>query len=130
MLIEKYSEQDVSHNEIYRAFDILRDNDDFYWYSWRLKNWGAKWNAYDQDTMLNEEGKFTFQTAWSIPDAWLITLSKRWQDVVFELRYADENTGYNCGVMEFKGGQVILDDSQEGHETTKKWKDFAGRMWK
>lgn len=129
-LIEKYAEEDMNHEEIYRAFDILRDNDDFYWHSWRLKNWGCKWNAYDQDTTLNETGKFTFQTAWAIPDAWLITLSKRWQDAMFELRYADENMGYNCGTMQFKGGQVIYEDCQEGRETTKKWKDFARRMWK
>lgn len=129
-LIEEYSENDVNKKEVYRAFDILRNNDESYWHSWRLKNWGSKWNAYAQDPVLNETGKFTFQTAWAIPDAWLITLSKRWQDAMFELRYADENMGYNCGVMKFKAGQVIFDNGQEGRETTKKWKDFAGRMWK
>ena len=129
-LIEEYAERDVDNKQIYRAFDILRDNDESYWYSWRLKNWGCKWNAYDQDATLNETGKFTFQTAWAIPDAWLIALSKKWKDTVFELRYADENTGYNCGTMQFKGGQVIFEDCQEGRETTKKWKDFARRMWK
>lgn len=129
-LIKEYSESDVNNKEVYRAFDILRDNGDFYWHSWRLKNWGCKWNAYDQDATLNETGRFTFQTAWAIPDAWLVALSKRWQDAMFELRYADENMGYNCGTMQFKGGQVIYEDCQEGRETTKKWKDFARRMWK
>lgn len=129
-LIEVYSEMDVDNKEIYRAFDILRDNDESYWYSWRLKNWGSKWNAYHQSPELNKTGKFTFQTAWEIPDAWLIALSKKWNDVVFELRYADENTGYNCGIIQLKGGQIIFEDCQEGHETTKKWKDFARRMWK
>jgi len=65
------------------------------WYDWRIRNWGTKWNAYEQDSnpaSLTIE----FQTAWSAPDRIIDRLAETvpgpWWWV-----YADEDIGNNCG---------------------------------
>ncbi len=39
------------------------------WYSWRIKNWGTKWNACSVEVVEEEEGciQVRFDTAWSSP---------------------------------------------------------------
>jgi hypothetical protein len=40
------------------------------WYSWRLNNWGTKWNAYDLNVIQEDEDfcHIKFETAWSAPE--------------------------------------------------------------
>ncbi len=68
----------------------------FDWYRWRLKYWGTKWAAYD---CYSKVGKsyvtFVFSTAWSVAQPVIEQLRLMGYD--FELRYADEDWGHNCG---------------------------------
>jgi len=36
------------------------------WYSWRVENWGTKWDGYD-GRFNDDQTAFTFDTAWSPP---------------------------------------------------------------
>ena len=41
------------------------------WYSWRLANWGTKWDAYEveiDDSEMHNGFEVTFDTAWSPPE--------------------------------------------------------------
>jgi len=86
------------------------------WYDWSAKNWGTKWNAYDQ-SMVNEvpegddesdvEVQFMFDTAWSTPYRVLETLSEQYPTVEVKVEYADEDAGYNCGIYTLKNGDMI-----------------------
>ena len=72
----------------------------FDWYAWRNVHWGTKWNAYDGYTIIGKSYiTFVFNTAWSMPYPVIKQLHLLGFD--FELRYADENYGYNCGKMTY-----------------------------
>lgn len=44
------------------------------WYDWCNANWNTKWNAYDTETISDDE--IIFQTAWDSPDPIFLELSK------------------------------------------------------
>jgi hypothetical protein len=75
------------------------------WYGWQNANWGTKWNAYDQCSI--DENVIEFQTAWSTPHSLLVNLSKLFPEVTFEVRFADEDFGYNVGEFTLFGGEEI-----------------------
>ena len=75
------------------------------WYGWQNANWGTKWNAYDQCSI--DENVIEFQTAWSTPHSLLVNLSIMFPEVTFEVRFADEDFGYNVGEFTLFGGEEI-----------------------
>lgn len=78
------------------------------WYSWRLENWGTKWDVLHLSTntqkkvLFNDETEVEFQTAWSPPIIALKTLSEKLKKLIFKLEYIDEQ-------MNFKGKATIKD---------------------
>jgi hypothetical protein len=82
------------------------------WYSWSTSNWGTKWNAYD--TNDNEDDGIYFQTAWSNPYPVMEALSRKYPDVVFHVRFADEDFGNNVGEYSLQNGNVISENVPEG----------------
>lgn len=82
------------------------------WYDWQTSNWGTKWNAYEQCSI--DEDCIEFQTAWSTPFALLVNLSMLFPEVTFEVRYADEDFGYNVGEYTLLGGVEILTNIPDG----------------
>ena len=92
------------------------DNEKLYghrdWYSWSTSNWGTKWNAYD--TNDNEDDGIYFQTAWSNPYPVMEALSRKYPDVVFHVRFADEDFGNNVGEYSLQNGNVISENVPEG----------------
>jgi hypothetical protein len=75
------------------------------WYDWSVENWGTKWDV--DETYEDENGYICFDTAWSTPHELMCTLSERYPDLIFEVTFADEDLGYNCGFYEFKDGKEI-----------------------
>lgn len=73
------------------------------WYDWCLKNWGTKWNP--DDTYLDKCNggilKMTICTAWSSPMAFFEKLVNKYDIHSINVKYADENVGYNCGEYAF-----------------------------
>lgn len=66
-------------------------------------HWGTKWNAYGymqpQLDIYGDSGEYVneavltirFQTAWSPPDKWLESVAKKYNGLIFVLRYAEED---------------------------------------
>lgn len=63
------------------------------WHTWRPENWGTKWNAYD--TCRSSDTEIQFDTAWNAPHPVLAKLSQNFPEDVIEVKYADEDLGYN-----------------------------------
>jgi len=91
--------------------EALLDNDahaDDGWYTWRLQNWGTKWDVYE--THCNRFDANTLQlyfyTAWSPP----IPIYDKLTDMGFEVtaRYLDEGWGYIGEYTE--GNDWCIDD--------------------
>jgi hypothetical protein len=82
------------------------------WYGWQIENWGTKWNAYEQ--FILDENCIEFQTAWSTSFALLVNLSLMFPEVTFEVRFADEDFGYNVGEYTLLGGEEILENIPDG----------------
>lgn len=84
------------------------------WYSWNVETWGTKWNAYSSTVT---EGLLHFDTAWSHPDPVILALSEKHPDETFEVKYADEDLGYNLGHYFIRGGrrvqETVLDDGSD-----------------
>lgn len=100
----------------------------FDWYDWRIANWGTKWNAYEISTGDNDEAIYNieFKTAWSMPYEVYIALSNMFPDITFEVEYADEDWGYNCGRVVFLNGEGEYEFSGAGSKEDVK---FACELW-
>ena len=89
------------------------------WYDWSIENWGTKWDV--SDTFEDEEGYICFDTAWSPPYQLVCTLSERYPSLSFEVHYADEDLGHNCGTFTFHNGTEIEYQSYDTEEACQIW---------
>lgn len=81
------------------------------WYDWRYANWGTKWNAYDQ---YGDGNEIEFSTAWNTPYRVMERLSKKYPNVEFNVKYADEDFGYNTGEYTLIGGECVNENIPNG----------------
>ena len=75
---------------------------------WRIKNWDTKWEAYGyRDGIKYDEDKneICFLTANRSARKLILALSRQYPDVLFELRYADDNFGFNVGEISIMAGE-------------------------
>lgn len=79
---------------------------------WARAHWGTKWNALEPK--LEGANVVCFQTAWSDPNEVLKTLSRKFPDTSFKNTYADENCGYNCGVVRYMNGKEYRHEPDKG----------------
>lgn len=87
------------------------------WYDWAIQNWGTKWNACDVNVSDNENrsADISFDTAWSYAYPILRKLAKKFKELVFDVWYADEDYGYNCGHVRYENGiEDVVDGSKNG----------------
>ena len=122
-LSEESFEQFVAFLRNYRECGYMHRMD------FARKEWGTKWNACDQSVNI-DEGKASFDTAWSCPIPVLKTLSERFSDDEIKVIFADEDTGSNCGKFTLKAGKMIESDiapswKNQTEEEKKKWIAFA-----
>lgn len=83
------------------------------WYEWRLANWGTKWEA--SESSIEENDNFVyFNTAWSMPEAFYVALSKKYPNHKFHTTWYDEDFGYNLGKATFQNGNIIEEYLPEG----------------
>lgn len=76
--------------------------------NWNRINWGTKWNASSTRLELDDPTPtLSFKTAWSHPWPIISTLSQLFKDSTFEVKYADEDLGYNLGHYNIKDGLLI-----------------------
>lgn len=86
------------------------------WYLWRLDNWGTKWDAYHFYVMCDSDDEYVieYDTAWSICEPVLNKLAAMFPEAKFHLEYADEDYGYNCGILEWEHGELVSSYLPEG----------------
>ena len=75
------------------------------WYSWRLANWGTKWDACEVQIIDEDEDyvQIRFDSAWSPPTNFFEWYAKENPDVVFLNQYDEEGMGfegYECHTPE------------------------------
>ncbi|GGY87851.1 hypothetical protein [Shewanella fodinae] len=97
------------------------------------KAWGTKWNAYNQISEENSETMVRFDTAWSHPYPVIEALSKKFPDEVISVKYADEDTGSNCGTYSIKNGEIVEQNiapswSEQTDEQKRFFREFAFRL--
>ena len=68
------------------------------WFDWCNAKWGTKWNAMQTE---KEEDYISFSTAWSTPLPVFEKMTKINPDTGFQVKYYDEDTGNNCGIIEY-----------------------------
>ena len=93
--------------------EALLDNDahaDDGWYTWRLQNWGTKWDVYESHCTRFDANtlQLYFYTAWSPP----MPIYDKLVDMGFEVtaRYLDEGWGY---IGEYVSGDDWCTDDVE-----------------
>lgn len=74
-----------------------------YWYDWNVAMWGTKWNAFEQDKIGDRV--YEFETAWSGAGKVIEALIVMFPDLNIELKWADEDTGSNVGILKSIDGK-------------------------
>lgn len=79
------------------------------WYSWRVNNWGTKW---DVDAIVNCEPseaypslEVSFDSAWSPPVEWLRHVAALYPELEFRMDYMEPGMAF-CGVATGMNGEV------------------------
>lgn len=98
------------------------------WYDWSRRNWGTKWNSYDGEWYWDGEGRsIQFNTAWSAPEPIYLALTKKFPNLDFEVKFADEDMGYNCGEFSYDsslGGLSLWEPDNDNGGL-----EFACKVW-
>lgn len=71
-----------------------------------------------------------FETAWSAPEPIYHEMARRFPHLDFQIRYADEDSGSNCGTITLSAGKWFSDEiappwSKQSDEEHFKWRKFA-----
>jgi len=88
------------------------------WYSWSIKHWGTKWNAYSFERI--DDKTIQFETAWSAPHPVIEELAARCNGSGITHEWADEDTGNNVGRRVYRESEIVseeeLTNTKEGYE--------------
>lgn len=87
------------------------------WYSWRVRNWGTKWDINAQITHDEKFGRgqrsisMVFESAWAPPVKGIQKLSELFPDLEFDLEFEEPGMGFKGGAKAKAGN--LTDDWQE-----------------
>ena len=103
------------------------------WYTWRVRNWGTKWDASfgepflalgasDADvdettaalggTITPTVAVYKFDTAWAPPALFVESASEQFPELEFELRFGEPGEGY-AGSLRLVGGVLVEEQELE-----------------
>jgi hypothetical protein len=105
----------ISFNKIFPRPSDIGDG----WYDWSIDHWGTKWDV--SDTFEDENGYICFDTAWSTPFELISKLSTLYPNLIFDVQYADEDLGNNCGTYQLQNGLEIYSESYGIEEACQLW---------
>ena len=99
------------NDETVLSFNIsvpIPENEEDNWYSWRCENWGTKWDLNEETnyTLVDNNLKYLFNTAWGPPTNWLITTSKLYPTLEFNLVYGEPGMNFG-GSTKIVNGEFI-----------------------
>jgi hypothetical protein len=79
------------------------------WYDWCCENWGTKWEVSYNNITFVSDTHITFETAWAPPTKWLLTASKEFPRLIFELAYSEQGMAF-AGVQTIQDGEILSED--------------------
>jgi len=84
------------------------------WYSWRVNNWGTKWDVSESNIMDDDGEAFTvsFDSAWSPPSPWLEHIAPQFPELKFRMTYQEPGMGY-CGYCSWNAEDGFDSDDDE-----------------
>ncbi len=90
------------------------------WYDWRVNNWGTKWEIDSANITCDEDGLYgdircvclDFLSAWAPPEEGIISISKMYSRLLFNLSYEEPGMGFE-GNLRCIEGNIILQESRE-----------------
>jgi hypothetical protein len=87
-----------------------------HWYDWSIENWGTKWNASDteRDDDCDSVIEYTFNTAWAPPEPVILSASKQFLNLNFELNYFEGGMGFK-GTYIVENGEVVDEHQSDYH---------------
>tara|TARA_R100000908_G_C3751926_1_gene146466 strand:- start:526 stop:1398 length:873 start_codon:yes stop_codon:yes gene_type:complete len=74
------------------------------WFDWSMNHWGTKFGPYD--TELISDCEFSFYTINATPHTAMVKMSNKYPKIEFNVRYADEDIGYNVGEYTLLNGET------------------------
>lgn len=96
------------HSFVPQPAELNQEGSD--WYTWRIANWGTKW---DVDSQIAQEGaefiEYSFDSAWSPPLEWLTEVGPQFPALSFRLWYAE-------GGCDFAGVYTVEGDNANNEE--------------
>ena len=97
-----------------RYIQNLKEHGAMTWYDWCCYHWGTKWNAYDFIISENpNSNQLVFHTAWSAPQPVIQALSEKYPDVIFTLKWSNEDLGSSQGSISYQNGEITDHDIPE-----------------
>jgi len=117
---KKTLEKILTKNQLKKCYF---SNNSVDWYSFCTDNWGTKWDANEVVTNHSDDSLlYSFETAWSPPKEWLITISQRY-NVTFDMISEEEGCDFWCQLT-IQNGIIIKDTEMSIKE--KIMRDFEG----
>lgn len=96
------------------------------WYEWRLANWGCKWNSCNS-FIAHDKKTICFDTAW-VPSIQIINkLSRMHPELKITYDYAEEQTGFMSGHIEYENGEQIV--KEEFKPYSKEAYEMSFELW-
>lgn len=76
------------------------------WYDWHVKNWGTKWDIEAEEVSEETDDRicFSFESAWSPPEAAIKKLGVMFPSLDFSLVYREDGMGF-AGILKIKGDE-------------------------
>jgi hypothetical protein len=82
-------------------------------YTWQTANWGTKWDLFELNETIetDEFGLYNFETAWGIPEGWVIRASEIFHQLRFIISYMIEDG--TMGEVHYERGKLAISMSGE-----------------
>jgi hypothetical protein len=99
---------------LYKAPADPKDDD---WYSWRVRNWGTKWDVDAAITGLpGGPVVYSFSSAWAPPEPGIKAIAKLIPKLTFTLEYDEPGMNFS-GILRVEGDQVLEEETAESQLT-------------
>jgi len=114
--IEVQYEDDLEFDNVKKLLEVKKETGYFYWYDFRVDKWGTKWDISEISNIdiQQDSALLYFDTAWSTPEPIIKELSILYPSLNFNLKYADEDFGYNVGIYEYENQELMEEYFPEG----------------
>lgn len=129
-IISKYSNNIPELLEIgEKLYRNIVNYDCLDWYDWSVKNWDTKWNSCNTYILEEDDDKIVFQfdTAWSPSEKIIDKLAELHPDLEITYKYAEEQTGFMCGIKEYRNGYLAYENALD--QFSKEAYELSFELW-